>query len=305
MLRAIAILVGAATIGAATHAAILAAGGYSAPGAPLQMAVAASVVVGSVAIGVAWRESRWAVLLALVAALAAGEAYAVMLTAERTIAAREAAVSPAKASADARQAAEARLRRAEAAKSVADAAILGEASKAGCKVECRRLLEGAMESARTELDAARTSLAASPAPMSASPLADRLGIPAWAWDLTQAALASIAANFMGAALVAFGAHGARPPRVATIEIVEPARQLPPSPREHAAAFARQTLIPATDETSMLTVFEAYRAWCASRGEPALPAREIGKALLDLFDRLRLPVAVVDGTPHVRGARLKI
>ena len=44
---------------------------------------------------------------------------------------------------------------------------------------------------RSELTAARNALASIPAMRSVTPLADRLGVPTWAWDLVVAGLRSL------------------------------------------------------------------------------------------------------------------
>lgn len=59
-------LVGLAVIGCVAHSAIVAGGGYGANGTPLLIALACGLAVGSMAIGVAWREGR-RVIAALIA----------------------------------------------------------------------------------------------------------------------------------------------------------------------------------------------------------------------------------------------
>lgn len=239
MMRALAILIGAAIIGAATHVTIEATGGYGAPHAPLAMAIAGGVIVGSVCVGRAWRERRWALALFITAALLAGEAWSMISTAERIIAGREQASAPARDLAKQRDAAEKRLELANAAampsaarleaalqaKARADASIAADASKKTCASNCRALLNKAVTDAASEVQAARhemeaakqsreaeiaaaaSALAAVPPPKSEAPLADRLGLPAWVLDLVAAGLASLSANGLGAGLIAYGAHG--------------------------------------------------------------------------------------------------
>ena len=158
----------------------------------------------------AWREHRLVIATCLVLALIAGEGFAIILTAERTIAARDVAVAPIRNAETARNAALARLTQAEAAKLASDNAVFTEAAKPGCRRECRSLIEGAKANAERELEGARAALGTLPAPRSASLLADRLGIAGWALVFLTAALASLGANGMGAALIlVHGEHGRR------------------------------------------------------------------------------------------------
>lgn len=321
-LHHLAALAGALIIGAAAHVSIAATGGYAGQGAPLQIAVAAGLIVGSVAIGAAWQARRLGVGFCLAVALLAGETFAILMTAERTVTTREATAAPLQAAARARLEADARLRKADATMAAADAAILNEASKVGCKVECRRLLEGAVESARKNRDAARAALAAVPASKSSSPLADRLGVDAWLLDLVAAALASVAANGLGASLLAFGSHGRpRPAPTALGQFPAQGRQLgvetpppveilplpalpPPDALDHAAKFGREMLAPAKGKLPVILLHGAYHDWCRNRGIDPLPAREIGTALDQLFQRAGLRVETIDGIPHLAGARLR-
>jgi len=301
----IAIAAGALIIGAAAHVSIVASGGYSALAAPLQLAVALGLIVGAICVGLAWRERRLVIVGCLVIALVAGEGFGLINTAERTIAARDIAAAPIKDAENARIQAEARVKDAETKKSAADAAALTEAAKSGCRRECRALIEGAKADAQRELESARNALAILPPVRSVSPLADRLGVPGWALDLVAAALASIAANGLGAALVAFGAHGHREePKAGTQtekpEIIQPQRQA----REHAARFGLDVLTPARAATPVMRLHSAYQEWCRDRGEQPLPAREIGSALDDLFRRSGLRVEAIEGAPHIIGAKLK-
>ena len=203
----------------------------------------------------------------LAVALIAGEAYALLLTAERTLAHREELQAPLQEHAEARRKAEQRLMRAQteleaaatgtprlkraiAAKSAADAAVVEKAAEKGCAVHCRALLEQQVATASTEVAAARdemarlqraaeqevtyarSALVAMPKVGSGSPLADRLGVAGWEIDLTAAALASIAANGLAAVLIAFAAHGhghsqrrSNQPKIYDARLHRPLRQL--------------------------------------------------------------------------------
>src|SRR5262249_30628993 len=146
--------------------------------------------------------------------IAGAEAYGVMQTANRLVAASEHAQAPLRehaksyAKAVARiEAAEAkvntlpttsiRLEKAEAAKTAADKAVFEKSAERGCRENCRALLQTASQQAAMEVSTARAALENSrnaaeqelasarealgklEAPVSATPLADRTGIAAW------------------------------------------------------------------------------------------------------------------------------
>ena len=313
MLRSLAILTGCLIVAATTHVAIMAAGGYGSQLAPLQIAVALGLCVGSACIGLAWGERRWALSWAMVAALLAGEGYALLTTAERTIAARDGAMAPIRAAEAALAKATGRVEAAEAAKRRADDAAITEAAKPGCRRECRILLEGAKADAQRERANSRAALAGLAPVRSASPLADRLGIASWALDLIAAALASIAANGLGAALIALGAH--RPARedehaattlAPTTQLAHQPAALPaPTPRDHAARFGLDVLAPGDTSVPIVKLHAAYLDWCRSRHVAPFAPREIAAALSALFEKSGLEIVEVEGQPHVTGARLKV
>lgn len=242
------------------------------------------------------------------------EAYTLLLTSERTLEAREQKQAPIRTAARDRARTEARLEAAEralramktserleralAAKAAADAAVVGKAAERVCAVNCRALLEQQVatavaeiaaaraeltelrKAAEAEFEAARAALAALPAPASVSPLADRLGIEGWQIDFAAAALASLAANGLGAFLIAFAAHGRRPGT--SFEIVS----APRNPMAEADAFARETFRPQSgSRVALVAIREAYHAWCRSRELDPLPDDQIGQALAALFGRL--------------------
>lgn len=314
-------IVGTSILITVAHATVMAAGGYGTAGAPLALALAGGLMVGSIAVAVACRERRVVVAVLLVLALAAGEAWALLMTAERTLEHRDAMQSPIRANVEARAKAERRVRDAEAAvtaigttdrmrravdaQAVADAATVAKAAERGCLANCRALLQAQTSAAaaevayarveiitnrtkaETELAAARAAVVALPATRSSTPLADRLGLQGWQVDLAAAALASLAANGLGALLIAFAVHGRQHRTVPTIETtardVTPARAVPRDAATEADWFARSVFRPATDGRIRLgDVKLAYYKWCASRGIEPLPDREIGTALNELF-----------------------
>ena len=142
-------LIGVAIIGCVAHASIASAGGYAASGAPLLFALAAGLAMGALAIGVAWHDQRKMMVGLIGAALTVGEAYALLLTSERTLDQREAKQAPlrlavmpyTKASKRVEDAQNAlarapdtspRLTAAIAAKSTADVAAVEKSAERGC-----------------------------------------------------------------------------------------------------------------------------------------------------------------------------
>lgn len=353
MIRALSIITGLALIAATAHATVAATGGYRVPQAFVTLAVAAGVGVGAVAIGVALSDRRRALALCIGIALLAGELFGLAGTAERLIERREAASSPIRAAAAARAAAADRLERAETAvrigggmdstrrleaaqRAVSESAtaITAQASATGCRENCRLLLQKTADAARVELaaaraeivaneqtaraevEAARLALEAVTVPPSASPLADRLGVPAWAVDLTVAALGAIGANGLAASLLAFGAQ--RPRRREAVEAQpvamkpatsqpapEPLRIARPEPiRAHAARYGVARLMPSDGELPLGELLADYRAWCVVEGIDPAPAPEIGAALDELFRGVGLTRRQAGGAPVIAGVALR-
>lgn len=358
-MRYLAMFIGALVIGAATHVTIHATGGYESAHAPLAIAIACGIAIGSICIGRAWSDRRWALAAFIALALLAGEAWSMLSTAERIIAAREASAEPARLLAINRKAAEQRLADAKAngsatsprleaamlAKRSADAAVASEASKKGCAVNCRALLNKAVDDAANEVSAARreieserassrmliakleAELAALPSPKSETPLADKIGWQGWALDLLAAGLASLAANGLGAALLAYGAHQphrsqpsaradmdigpvtlsapqihvAQPIRK-IVEIQTPNLRATTNANEHAAKFGVDCLHPSpSGRTPISQIHAAYLDWCAEMQTPPLPSSKIGGALAALFeDTPGLGVEDIDGRLYVTG-----
>lgn len=231
--RRLSTLVGAAILAASTNAVILKTGGYLSSQALLVAALSAGVFAGARIVGAAWRQST---VLAgcIIAALAAGEIYNLVGTAERITQMREDMQIPLKALARKRQDAlerlhaletgeitSSRLKLAKEALEAARQAVDDEARNGGCRKECQRkeavagqaaeeVKAAAREAQATraaEIEAAKAEVEANPLPPSATPLADRLGCPPWVLDLMVAALLSVGANGLAGTLIAFGAHG--------------------------------------------------------------------------------------------------
>jgi hypothetical protein len=225
-----------------------------------------------------------------------------------------------------------RLTRALEAKTNSALAIVLKSAERGCVENCRKLLQAQADAAARELEEARAEMVQERAkaeaelsegrlalarvrpPTSATPLADRIGWPAWAVDLLHSALGSIAANGLACALLAFGAHR-------NTALAEPRTAAEPAPYrldrsakrtrnldshvDHAAAFAVDRLEPARDGAADLAgVYRAYLDWCGGKGMTPLPQRDIGAALLTLFEGAHLPVALIGGRRVVQGAVLR-
>ena len=156
--RVLAAVVGVGILALVVNGSITATGGYGTSTAQLTIGLAAGLVAGSVAVGVAWEEGRRGIAWCLVVALVAGEAWALLQTAERTVTHRDQQQAPLHAAADTRakaaervKAAEAavaaigdtpRLRKAETAKTAADAAVVAKSSEKGCVSNCSQAPAG-------------------------------------------------------------------------------------------------------------------------------------------------------------------
>ena len=167
-----------------------------------------------------------------------GEAFGLLQTSERLIAARERAQAPTRAvlatraraatDVEAARTALAALPTRSARLSAADKAVLEKSALRGCASNCRKLLEAQVSDANAEVAAAlaahdrhrqrlertladpRTVFSKIKPPPSATGLADRLGLQPWALDILVASFGSTAANGLGCLLLVFGAH--RPKR---------------------------------------------------------------------------------------------
>jgi hypothetical protein len=352
IIRALAIIIGLLILVAVAHATIIATGSYGTPHSYLTLAIAGGVGLGGILSGMAWSAGRRTLAIWLVVVITAGEAFGLLSTAERLIVSRETAQAPlrvaeldrAKAServAAAQNALDAmpitslRLEAALAAKAVADQAAIDKSAERGCRENCRALLQAQVDSAATEIEqartdlaraqtkgeaeltAARTALATLKAPASPTPLADRLGMPAWLFDLVHSALGSLAANGLACGLLVFGAHQPSGRRAARAEnegewtapeLVGPeqvvgaetpaeltGRKRVISKQKHAAQFAVERLRPTEEGGSELTgIHRDYQDWCATKGIEPLPAAQIGLLLAELFDGAGLSIAERNG-----------
>jgi hypothetical protein len=170
ILRALVFLAAAAVIAAATHANVMHAGGYGSRDAPLIITLAILLALGMAFVGVCFNEGRRWQAIMLVALILAGEAYWMLINADREVASLVAVSAPVAEMRAARATALSRLEKAETAKRASDAAAISEAAKKDCASNCAKLLLSAQQEADRELDAARDGLARSPEPRSAMPL---------------------------------------------------------------------------------------------------------------------------------------
>lgn len=244
-MRWVFVAVGLAAIAASTAMAINAAGGLSALTAFGIIAMGLVLAVGAGAIGYAVRNGYLGLAVMIGLGMVSGELGAMVQTAQRVTAAREAQRAPFVAVGEQRKAALAALAAAEAAKpesisrkrldaaiaakAAAERTVAEKAADRGCRENCRVLLQAAVDAAGREVEAARADLvkvergqadeiatrlasakaavAALPPPQSTTPLADYTGIPEWLLDLVEALALSFAINLPASALVALGVKG--------------------------------------------------------------------------------------------------
>lgn len=322
--RALSLIAGAGILLAVAHVTIMATGGYEGAHAYLTLAIAFGVACGSVCCGMAWAGNRRSLAALFVVCIVGGEAFGFMQTANRLIAASEAAQAPlrehvrthAKAlqrvedakAALAKPVTSARLQKAEAAKARADEAVTAQSSLRDCRDNCRQLLQAQVNAAaeeianarseldavkataRAELQAAQAALDGLAAPVSPTPLADRTGIPAWALDLLTASLGSLAANGLACCLMIFGAHHG----VHRVEIVSPAAATKPEPIVATVLEAQPVdgdpgtfLVAALEPGDSVReddVCDEYDRWCRERGLMPIPRPQFKAAFLSLCDQ---------------------
>ena len=215
VIRILIFISAASVIAAATHANVIHAGGYGAGDAPLIVALAILLALGMAFAGVCFNEGRhWqAILLAVL--IIAGEAYWVLINAEREVANLDVTAAPVAEQRASRAAAVSRLAQAEARKTRADEAAISEAAKKDCASNCAKLLLTGQQQAELDLKEAREALTRLPEPRSVTPLSDRLGIAPWAWDLLLAGLRSL--GILGGSLaIGMVLHPRRPTEVGAV-----------------------------------------------------------------------------------------
>ena len=299
------------------------------PHAILTIAVAAGLGIGALAIGGAWRDDRRVLAFLLCGTLIAGEAFALLSTAERLVKHRDDTQSPLRTAEESRAKAQERVIVAEAdlaassstprlaraieSKAAADTGVITKAAERGCATHCRALLEQQvaaaereMALARAEVDAmrgkaaaalvaARANLSALEPATTATPLADRLGVQGWLLDLIASALGSVAANGLAGCLIAFGGH-VRAPKMIAVD-------LPAEPVNRAAgrvdAFAAAVLHPRDGgRVTLGKAYVSYQRWCERAGLEPLPPLDFADSFASLVKRLGCPVCLSDGVAEV-------
>jgi hypothetical protein len=244
--RVLSILAGALILSAVAHVTTNHTGGYGTAHATLTWAISFGVLVGSLFTGIALSKKQYLIGLALMACCLASEGYNFLQTGDRLIAEIDRIEAPMRekinAYAEAKKKVsdlEARVRNppetskqlndATTSKTKADAAVTSEAAKPGCRAECRKLLDKAVDdaaaelkvarkaledgnkNAKTNLETAKQELNKMTPPGSASPLADTLGISPRLLAILMAGLGSFGINGLAMFLLIYGSHSHREP----------------------------------------------------------------------------------------------
>ena len=207
-LRLTALATGCTVLAASTNATI-AAQNLTGPDAILISALSAGVAIAAAVLP----RSKRSMAAVLLVALIAGEGVNFLTSAERVIERRSSVSAVVTNSTEIKTAAQARLDQAQAELAAQRVNAANTAKTPDCAKQCRALLESQAGDLRSEVSAARTALERAPLSKSSTPLADKLGIAAWALDLTFAALTSLAVNLLAGALIAWSARPS--PAVAT------------------------------------------------------------------------------------------
>lgn len=241
---------GLLALSASCYMAVIASGGIQSASAPALIAMAVILGVGAASIGHALAGGHIGIAIVIGLGMLAGECGAMIQTAQRVTAAREASRAPmvalelkrtaaldelAKAQAAKPQSVDhSRLAAAETAKADAERAVRDKSAEVGCRQNCRLLLQAAVDAAQREFEAARADVArheadqsatfakrieaakavvaALPPPQSATPLADYTGVPEWLYDVLEALALSFSINLPASALIALGVKMGRTPR---------------------------------------------------------------------------------------------
>lgn len=179
------------------------------------------LVVGAVMVA----RTKSAMRLLIIPFVLCGEGYASWQTFERVLDTREAKASVGRAQQTALDAGQDRLAKAVSDVEAARKAVTDSAPLKDCKVNCKALLQDAVDAAMGELRSARTSLDSLPVPQVSDVSASQTGIAAWKISLAMAVMLALSTNGLGAALVGVAAHDwptpvAKPVRTA-VEQSEP------------------------------------------------------------------------------------
>ncbi len=249
-MRWVYISAGLLALSASSYMAVMASGGIASASAPALIAMAVILGVGAASVGTAIAGGHGGIAIVITLGMLAGEAGAMIQTAQRVTAAREASRVPMVAIdlkrkdalaelADAKAAKpqpadRSRLEASEKAKAETEKAVREKSAEAGCRQNCRLLLQSSVDGAQRDVEAAReevarqeadqsaaiakrieiakAAVAALPPPQSATPLADYTGVPEWLFDVLEALTLSFAINLPASALIALGVKMGRPQR---------------------------------------------------------------------------------------------
>lgn len=208
-LRSLSGLAGLAMLAASAYATIAHTGADEATQGLIWASVG-GLVVGAAVIT---NTKHW-MRFVLVAFAICGEGYGAWMAFERVVEIREGKAAVGRAQSIALAKAEARVTKAETALQTAQQAVTSQAPLKDCKVNCKELLQSAVNSAKAELSSARAVVEGLPVPPLSDVSAAQTGIPAWKISLALAIALALSTNGMGAALVGFAAHCVPRPPVA-------------------------------------------------------------------------------------------
>jgi hypothetical protein len=193
--------------GAALNVAHLIDGGQPlvSPMTGAVLALALGAVAAALVAGEAWRSGRSTLAACLVLSIVAGEGFGLIMGAERLLTAREERQRAASEVNTSRWVATVRVETASATLAAAEAAMLKEAGRGGCKGACQSL-QAEAERARQRLEVANKALVTTPSEKNRALLATTLGLPPTLLEIVPALLFSTALNGLAFTLLAFGAH---------------------------------------------------------------------------------------------------
>jgi hypothetical protein len=140
------------------------------------LALALGAVAAALVASEAWQSGRKILALCLVLSVVAGEGFGLIMGAERLLSAREERQRAAAMTNTARWTATVRFEAANSALAAAEAAMLKEAGRGGCKGACQAM-QAEADRARQRLETANSVLVATPAEKNRALLATTLGLP--------------------------------------------------------------------------------------------------------------------------------
>lgn len=342
-------IAGLSALGAATLMSVVNAGGIYAPMAPGIIAMAVILAVGSAGVSYAHAQDFSVIAVALGVCMLVSESGAGLMTARRVMENREALRAPIAELATKRQAAAAelasaeaakpatpdnkRLNDAEAAKSVAEAAVREKAADKGCRENCRLLLQAAVDTAQREVEAARAeiedfarnesqrlenrrtaakaALATLPPARSATPLSDETGVPEWAFDIWEALALSIGLNIPGSLLIGLAVNSA-PIRStgegnASFERLHAQRvdfastAISARPMGSVSKFMLEKIEPSeSSRVEVGDVYKAYRDWCRASSLDAMSVERFGEALKGAIEQSEIEAIKSRGRVYLKG-----